>query len=138
MTPCIESKYAPNKFGYCRVRYGTGSGRKPRVFHHRLVFALYHGLDPYTFEGVVMHACDNPRCINIEHLSLGTHKANTLDMLKKGRCTSARLTPDDVTYLREHFEPGKGAAAYWAARYNVSRNHIYKVLRGEQHSWIQL
>lgn len=133
MTPCIISPLAPEKFGYRRKKY---KGRK--VPHHRLALALHLQVEPEDLVGVVMHACDNPGCINPEHLSLGTHKGNTLDMLTKGRCTNTRMTPEDVIYLREHFEPGKGAATYWAAMYNVSRNHIYKVLRGEQHSWIQL
>ena len=34
---------------------------------------------------VVMHLCDNPPCVNVEHLCLGTLAENTLDRHAKGR-----------------------------------------------------
>ena len=38
---------------------------------------------PYNL--IVMHSCDNPRCINPQHLSLGTRSDNSKDMMSKGR-----------------------------------------------------
>ncbi len=40
-----------------------------------------------------MHSCDNPACVNVDHLSLGTQKANMADCAAKGRTRRSRLLP---------------------------------------------
>lgn len=47
----------------------------------RVVFYLAHGYEPM----VVRHSCDNPACINVEHLLGGTYQDNTQDALDRGR-----------------------------------------------------
>ncbi|MGH9930007.1 MAG: HNH endonuclease signature motif containing protein, partial [Pyrinomonadaceae bacterium] len=50
---------------------------------HRLVWQEEHGPIP---EGMlVLHRCDNPPCINIDHLFIGTNADNMKDMAAKGR-----------------------------------------------------
>lgn len=134
MTPCIISTLTPGKFGYCRKKY---KGKK--VPHHRLAYAKHHGLDVFTMVGVVMHACDVRNCINPEHLSLGTHKANTLDMLQKGRCTQAKLSSADVQYIRDNFTSHPNSNAVMLAKqFGVKRCQIYRIVRHTQHTWIQV
>jgi len=50
---------------------------------HRLIWCMANGDIPDHL--VVMHSCDNPKCCNLKHLSLGTKWDNTQDMMKKGR-----------------------------------------------------
>jgi len=50
---------------------------------HRHMYELRHGKVPSTL--VILHQCDNPTCINPDHLSAGTQSANMLDRISKGR-----------------------------------------------------
>ena len=54
----------------------------------------YHGL-------CVLHRCDNPACVNVGHLFLGTHKANMNDMKIKGRCKPPKGSKQGLSKLTE-------------------------------------
>lgn len=76
---CIEHGQK-NKHGYGNTTRHENGVR----FRLGLHVAAYY--DRYGFiPRVVMHTCDNPRCINPDHLVAGTHKANSQDMIAKGR-----------------------------------------------------
>lgn len=81
---CIEMGTSPSRGGK------GGYGRRRRdgqvLSAHRLAYVEHHGLDLGDIEGmVIMHLCDNPPCVNPDHLRLGTHAENTADMYAKGR-----------------------------------------------------
>lgn len=57
--------------------------RRHRVLAHRLSVVIATGAD---IDGrVVMHTCDNPPCVNPDHLRVGTQADNMRDALSKGR-----------------------------------------------------
>jgi hypothetical protein len=71
-----------NGLPYGQIRVGSRPKRK-MVLCHRLSYELHHGPIPPGMD--VLHSCDNPRCVNPDHLSLGTHQQNMADMSSKMR-----------------------------------------------------
>ena len=84
----------------------------------------------------VLHRCDNPPCVNPEHLWLGTHADNMRDMTNKNRsCAGAKratkLTADNVDVMRKLNAEG------WSERrlarmFYISRGYAGKVCSGKK------
>ena len=51
-----------------------------------------------------MHLCDNPWCVNVEHLRLGSYKDNSQDMVKKGRHNRKRKLANPSKELYKEWE----------------------------------
>ncbi|MFA5767661.1 MAG: HNH endonuclease [Candidatus Paceibacterota bacterium] len=75
---CIEWQGRCDKDGYGRFSIFHGT-----YVAHRIAYFLYYGVDPG--DNLVLHRCDNSRCVNPRHLFLGDQKANVDDMDSKGR-----------------------------------------------------
>jgi hypothetical protein len=90
---CFVWSKARNQKGYGQVWH---QGRN--WFAHRLSFTLSKG---NILKGmVVCHSCDNPPCINPDHLWLGTMGDNMLDMMRKGRGGIAKLSKEDKEKIK--------------------------------------
>jgi hypothetical protein len=77
---CLEWTGSLNrKSGYGEVRINTNR----KEYAHRLMFRLTRGWIPPG--EVVMHDCDNPKCVNPAHLRTGTQLDNLRDAQRKGR-----------------------------------------------------
>lgn len=129
-SPCIETSACKNSAGYGHVRFG---GRVVRA--HRLAYAQAHGLSLSDIAGVVIrHACDNPACVNPDHLLPGSHTDNMRDMRDRGRNrqpkgernAKAKLTEANVSEIRRRIAGGETNQAI-AKDYGVSPSQISRI-----------
>jgi hypothetical protein len=66
-----------------QLPYGIFHGVFQQMNAHRYSWIIHNGQIPEKM--VVMHTCDNPGCVNPDHLRLGTQRENMQDMYAKGR-----------------------------------------------------
>lgn len=114
-----------------RNGYGRLNIRGTPYLASRLSFALRYGDIPLG--RYVCHKCDNPTCVNPEHLFLGTQADNIADMHAKGRDRkrglpgeqhhAAKLTDDAVREIRASSD----SALDLSRRYGVSRATVQDV-----------
>lgn len=88
----------------------------------------------------VLHKCDNPNCVNPDHLFLGTQVDNIEDMVAKGRHAVirgadshyAKLTEEEVIQIKRLYRenPIRGFAHRIAPLYGVKRLAISRIIRG--------
>ena len=70
------------KSGYGQI--SIGAKKEMSKGAHRVSWELAN--DKSIPDGMyIMHKCDNPSCVNPNHLTIGTAKENTQDMIQKGR-----------------------------------------------------
>jgi hypothetical protein len=134
-TGCHEWTAGKNRMGY-GVFGVWENGRTTVKLAPRIAYSLFKGKIPEGME--VRHECDNPGCVNPDHLVLGTHQENMKDMIERrraafgssnGRTGKNHLTPSRVRTLR------KLHAAGWtlqrlADRFHVSTTTVFKAAKG--------
>ena len=119
---------SPAASGYGIFVAKSGAGGLVRA--HRFSYALANGEIPKG--ALVCHKCDNPPCVNPNHLFLGTHSDNQRDSLAKDRTHLAKLTVADVCRIRAMLAEGWSNAGI-ANAFGVSPQTINNIRRGK--SW---
>lgn len=135
---CVEWLGTKTRRGYGIMLLGKVAGKYKRTTAHRVAWVLKRGdISP---EILVLHECDNPSCVNVDHLFLGTPKENTHDMMGKSRhgwrngMPWQKLNSTDGERIRDLRRAGctQQQIADWM---HVSRPLISMVLAGKiQHS----
>lgn len=133
-TGCIEWKaeHATARNGYGSLRWKNNR----MVGAHIIAFELAHGREP---DGLVTHTCDNPPCVNAEHLVDGTHITNVIEMHDRNpRCRaegahSRKLSFDQVDEIRRLYRTGEWSADRLAALFGVTQTVISAAASGRSY-----
>jgi len=137
-----------NKTAGCWL-WAAGSSAGYGVFHvkrkvmraHRVAYILANGSIPKGL--LVCHSCDNPLCVNPDHLWVGTQKDNMKDAREKGRTRkgenhgASRLNDNIIQIIRNDYSAGRMNQPELAKRFNVSQKNISKVVRRETWRHVQ-
>jgi len=89
----------------------------------------------------VLHKCDNPACVNPDHLFLGTRLENNLDRCAKGRTArnerqgASKLSVSDVKAVLTRTREGESRASI-ARSLGVSHQHISKIVLGIERKYV--
>ena len=120
--------------GYGQISLG---GNEVRLAH-RVSWVIEHEVEvPNGFH--VCHTCDNPSCVNPNHLWLGTDFDNAVDKMNKGRNNpvkgedhqDAKLTEKDVIEIRRLLREGiKGNEV--AEKFDVTESHVSRIKNGQK------
>lgn len=113
--------------------YGTIVECSKTIAAHRLSYSMHKG-DPVDF--AVCHVCDNPPCVNPNHLFLGTLAENNTDRHRKGRSyihvgethPRAILTEAFVRVIRQEYSTGSVTQTELGERYGVTHSTIWRIV----------
>lgn len=118
-------------YGYFKINGKT-------IKAHRASYLLHKDEIPQGF--FVCHSCDNPTCVNPDHLWVGTARDNNMDMTKKGRQRhpghgkdyygpknpNAKLSEEDLDFIVKNYKRGK--AEELSKKFNVHKVTILRAV----------
>ena len=120
--------------GHGRFSMGGRAGKiEPS---HRIAWELFRGPIPPDLN--VCHHCDNPPCVNPDHLFLGTQKDNIRDAFAKDRMprreerTQAKMTTEAANKIRRLYAAGGITQAQLAEQFGISQALISMIISGQR------
>lgn len=133
---CWEWLGSTDRHGYGQVKVGQKMCRAHRVSFELMVSEIPTGM-------YILHHCDNRRCVNPDHLFLGTQLDNIRDMRSKGREKDvrgetngqSRLTQEQVVKILELVRQGKKQTEV-AKMYLVATSTINAIVTATNWKWI--
>lgn len=111
--------------------YGVFIASKHRTSAHRWSWSHQNG--PIPLGGQILHKCNNPSCVNPEHLKLGDHLDNMKDRKDCGNYAyRGRLSREDIITI---YNSPKSDPVI-AKQFSLSRSLVYNIRKGYLHSSI--
>lgn len=122
---CVEWQRGTTSKGYGVVAHNRRT--------HRVAYELAKG--PIPSGGHVLHRCDNRRCVNPEHLFLGTNEDNIADKVAKDRA-SKRLTRERAQEVIEMVRSGMTQRCVALAA-GITQGTVSRLVRGERRPYLK-
>lgn len=139
----LKTKTLKNGCKIC-VSHKTNVNGYPRFYRNgklqlisRYLWIEKYGVIDKNLE--IMHKCDNPKCINLDHLMLGTHDDNMKDSMNKARQTrgihnsQTKLTEKKVRIIRKSKLSGRALAR----KYGVNHATIQDVINRKNWKYVE-
>ncbi|WAX26266.1 hypothetical protein [Ralstonia phage p2106] len=118
MTPCITTGGYHNKDGYSIFRLGATV-----VKGHRVSYCVRHCCSLESIKGLVIrHKCDNPACVNPDHLEVGTHADNVADRQKRKR-QAVKVPHEALESIRSRYASGERQSVL-AAEFGINQSQV--------------
>jgi hypothetical protein len=105
---------------------------------HRFSYEYHIGEIPPRME--ILHTCDNPACVNPNHLRVGTRQDNVSDSMSKGRVRKgeehgmAKLKWKDIPQIKEMYSTGNFSYKKLGIIFKVHFNTIREVIKNKR--WV--
>jgi hypothetical protein len=122
-------------YGFLSYRSKENKSKKTASNAHRVAYKVWKGDVPK--ELYVLHKCDNRKCINPDHLWLGTHIDNMKDMISKNRQDKrpgekhhvSIFLNENIYEIRRLWDEGLETQAGLARKYGASLTCIHNIVR---------
>lgn len=114
--------------GRKNMNYGSFTFRGKDIMAHRASYFIYKGEIPNNM--LVLHKCDNPPCVNPDHLWLGTYLENQRDKMSKNRHRGEKLNIDKVKEIKNLLRMGVLGTRI-CKDFNISTTTLHSIKKGK-------
>jgi hypothetical protein len=130
---CWNWQGAISSSNYGSIYYGNKS-----YLTNRMSYMTFKG--PIRSNEIVRHTCDNPQCVNPQHLILGNLSDNAIDMVKRNHQGNQKLNEECVKVIKWmlKYKPEKGLAIKLARLHGVNVGNISRIKNNKRWFWIHV
>ena len=101
-------------------------------YEHRISYEIKYGEIPVGM--IACQKCDNPACVNPDHIFMGTPKDNMQDMIKKGRknATGKIIYPFSlITEIRKRYNRGEKNISKLGREFGLLSGHAWLIVKNK-------